>query len=86
MDELKIVIKPIEKYEVTIAGELVGEFELESSWEGMIKLKGDDGGTIIAEDERSLVTKAFLGVFGKDEENYFNVLKISPSLIRVPKD
>lgn len=80
MIKLDIEITPVEKFEVKINGTPVGEFECDSSWEGMVKLKNKDG-VIIASDERSLIDKMFSGVITAEKQSSFSVLKITPSLI-----
>lgn len=78
--ELKIEITPIEKFEVKINGESIGEFAAESTWDGMVKLRGQQG-IIIASAERNIVDKMFNGLFDNDKKACFEVVKISPSLV-----
>ena len=78
--KLDIEITPVEKFEIKVNGKIIGEFECESSWEGMVKLKNKDG-VIIAGDERSLVDKMFNGILDSEKQPSFSVLKITPSLI-----
>ena len=78
--QLNIEINPIEKFEVKINGKSIGEFERESSWEGMVKLRHKQG-VIIASDERSLIDKMFDRALNSERQSSFSVLKITPSLI-----
>ena len=80
---IDIEIIPIEKFEVKINGKVIGIFDNESSWEGMVKMKNEKG-IIIAKDERSLVDKMFNGLLDSEKQSSFSVLKITPGLI--PKD
>jgi len=79
--ELNIEINPIEKFEVKVNGVAIGEFEKDSSWEGFVKMKDKNGAVIIASDERSIVDKMFNGLFDKEKQSEFSVVKITPSLI-----
>lgn len=78
--DLEIEIIPVEKFEVKINGQSIGEFEKKDSWEGMVKMQNKDG-VIIANDERSVVDKMFNGVFDSEKQSSFSVMKITPSLI-----
>lgn len=80
--DMNIEITPVEKYEVKVDGKSIGEFELDSSWEGFVKLKNENG-VIIANDERTLIDKMFDGILRTEEKALFSVLKITPSLIPI---
>ena len=79
--DLEIEIIPVEKFEVKISGKSIGQFEVKSSWEGLVKMEDSDGRVIIASDYRNLVDTMFSDVFGKEKQSSFSVVKISPSLI-----
>jgi len=81
MSDLRVEIKPIEKFEVTINGTSLGEFEKESEWEGLVKIKNADG-AIIVSDDRSGISKVFDHILGSEPtEGSFPVVKISAGLI-----
>ena len=49
----EITLKPIRSYEVFFEGKKLGEFKVESEWNGLIKLQGERG-VIIASREDEL--------------------------------
>ena len=79
--KLEIIIIPLEKFAVNINGKNFGEFTLESSWEGLIKLVNDNGEFIIVTDDLSLIEKTFSDIFGKEKQSNYTVVKLSSSLI-----
>lgn len=78
--DIEVEIIPVEKFVVKINGNSIGEFEKDSSWEGMVKLKNSKG-VIIASDERTLIDKMFDGVLTSEKQSSFTVIKITPTLI-----
>lgn len=80
--ELDIDIKPIELFEVTVNGNRIGRFAVDSSWEGFVKLRGvDRDGIIIATDDRTLATTLLEDVLGAKSTKKFSIITMSPSLI-----
>ena len=79
--KLEIEITPVEKFEVKIGGEIIGEFTKESSWEGMAKLVSTKGEILVVEDGSNFVDKLFAGILGVEKQSSYTVIKMSPSLV-----
>jgi len=75
---MKVEITPIEIFEVVINGQYIGEFDIESEWNGMIKLRSDKG-FIIAIDDRPTLDRLF-PVHTPERTDGFEIVKITPSL------
>ena len=79
---MKVQIKQIDRYEITIDGETYTSFNKVDEWEGMIKFSGVHG-TIIVDKNTDEFSNIFSELFGKKEERKsveFLVVKISPKL------
>lgn len=62
---MKVQLKPILTYEVSIEGQILGEFTERSRWEGFTKLQGPNGSII----GRKAAAGAFsMGEWFKDEK------------------
>ena len=78
--EVKLV--PLEKYELIIDGQSIGEFTKISSWEGMSKFICNNGEVIVDEGE-STFSSIFDRMFDKADKSICPVMKISSGLIPV---
>lgn len=72
---MKAKLKPTSSFQVEIQGKCVGEFRVESEWNGFSKLVGFGGGEIIVNRPASF----FSDLMKLDEEA--DVVRISPQLI-----
>ena len=80
---MKAELKLIERYEVTIDGKYLGEFKKESTWEGMSKLKGDNGVIVIDDSDCGMIESLFNGIFPEGPKEH-DIVKITPELIPMP--
>ena len=93
--EIKIV--PVQRFRTYINGEDSGEFEVESVWEGFMKLRGKNGvivGIADRDPEDSSFSSVFRDIFGSafadnfagGKEVIFEAVQISPALIPPSKE
>lgn len=76
--KIKMRKKVITVYEVEIEGKCVGDFRIDSEWEGLKLLKSDSG-LIIVDDAATESVFDFLQSHYEYKE--VDVIKISPSLL-----
>lgn len=80
--KIEVELTLIESYEVRIKGKLLGVFKKESSWEGMSKLRRDDGnGAVIVDDPMPARAAGVVNHKSPLAPTKHNVISISPSLI-----
>ncbi len=84
---MKIVVEltPIERFEVKIGGRSLGEFEKESSWEGLSKLRGSGGHIIIEDSGPTIVENMFKGRLPEEPQKHTVVLITPELMIEEPK-
>ena len=80
MPNLSIEITPVEKVTMKIEGIAIGEFEVVSKWEGMVKLQNKDG-SIIVHDSRNFADKLFQEILSGDKSFKTEIVSVTPSLI-----
>ena len=78
--ELEIELELIERYKVKIKGVDVGEFEKTDKWEGISKLKNEQGVILIDDSDPKIFENIFKGLI-PNEPSKHSVIKITPSLI-----
>ncbi len=78
---IKAIIKPQEKYEITICGEK-HEFIKESEWEGFVKFKCSKGIVIVdTGDTQTWVNQIFKDICDNKDPEEVTIIKISPALM-----
>ncbi len=85
--ELKLT-KPNKSFDVEVEGVSFGRFEVESEWEGMIKLIGASSSSVIIAsegDEGNNLFDKLLSLHGADPCKGYQVLKMTPNLVEKVK-
>lgn len=79
---MKVTIKQIMQFNVMCQLGNLGMFSVESSWEGMVKLRNEKNETMVIHCRESFVENLFnfQGRFDEKESEDFEVVKASPSL------
>jgi len=77
---VKIEVTLIERYDVKINGDSVGEFKKESEWNGMSDLVMGNESIVVDGLEEGIFDNMFKGVTNNKTKKC-NVVKISPGLI-----
>ena len=80
---MKVNIKQVNKYEITVDGKKYTDFEKTGEWEGLIKFSGKHGEVMVSEN-RDDCNNIFDDIFSshKKEKTYeFEVIKITPDLV-----
>ena len=94
MPKVDVKIVPIQRFKTYVNGKDVGEFEVESTWEGFIKLKGEGGVItgIVGTDPslvgfpglfREVFGSAFSDDFAGGKEVNFEAVQITSDLIPI---
>lgn len=71
---MKVTVQKKESYSLTINGKLINGFQVESEWNGFVKMKNEAGQTVIVDDFRNQVF-SFGGIFHDDEPKEADLLK-----------
>ena len=82
---MKVNIKQVNKYEITVNSKKYTDFEKTGEWEGLIKFSGKQGEVMVSEN-RDNFNDIFGNIFGSDdkEKNHeFEVIKITPDLVPI---
>lgn len=78
---MKVRIRPVQSFEVfdAASGRTLGEFTVDSKWEGMFKLRSSSGHVLIV-DRADGISRVFASLLGQDDDEVVDVIKASPSI------